>query len=316
MPLDSFGLGPERSFGQITYLDFQHLCSNYGKANRDTFENLDYFRLSTVPEILQQRKQDGCPFMEKSELQILAEWRRKHDYQHGNTPKELASNSIKTVREISHSAFTIYGNAHHYIDAIKEFQRLPGVSFPIATLLLAEYDPVNIPYFTEGMYRWIREEDARAGTWDRRVDYIFKQYRVLIDRVAQLRGRLKEESGMDVTALDVERVGRQINESAVTRRNKLDNGEDDMLLRAPGTWSSKKQQKKLGTPLSEVEEVPQQSPAPSVPPAKTARKKAETVTPMQVAMLAGSEVVEVPTPTMPKFREEKRRINDGRWRPY
>ena len=76
MPLDSFGLGPERSFDQITYLDFQHLCSNYGKANRDTFENLDYFRLSTVPEILQQRKQDGCPFMEKSELQILAEWRR------------------------------------------------------------------------------------------------------------------------------------------------------------------------------------------------------------------------------------------------
>ena len=121
---------------------------------------------------------------------------------------------------------------------------------------------------------------------------------------------------MDVTALDVERVGRQINEFAVTRRNKLDNGEDDMLLRAPGTWLSKKQQKKLGTPLSEVEQVPQQSPAPSAPPAKTARKNAETVTPMQVAMLAGNEVVEVPKPTMPKFREEKRRINDGRWRPY
>ena len=166
------------------------------------------------------------------------------------------------------------------------------------------------------MYRWIREEDARVGTWDRRIDYIFKQYRVLIDRVAQLRGRLKEESGMDVTALDVERVGRQINEFAVTRRNKLDNGKDDMLLRAPGTWSSKKQLKKLVTPLSEVEEIPQQSPAPLAPPAKTARKKAETVTPMQVAMLARNEVVEVPKPTMPKFREEKRRVNDGRWRPY
>ena len=40
---------------------------------------------------------------------------------------------------------------------------------------------------------------------------------------------------MDVISLDVERVGRQINEFAVTRRNKIDNGEDDMLLRAPGT---------------------------------------------------------------------------------
>ena len=166
------------------------------------------------------------------------------------------------------------------------------------------------------MYRWIRGEDARAGTWDRRVDYIFTQYRVLIDRVAQLRGRLKGESGMDVTALDVERVGRQINEFAVTRRNKLDNGEDDMLSRAPGTWSSKKQQKKLGTPLSEGEQVPKQSPAPSSLPARTARKKAETVTTMQVAMLAGNEAAEVPKPTMPKFREERRRVNDGRWRPY
>ena len=33
-------------------------------------------------------------------------------------------------------------------------------------------------------------------------------------------------------------------------------------------------------------------------------------------MLAGNEAAEVPKPTMPKFREEKRRVNDGRWRPY
>ena len=78
----------------------------------------------------------------------------------------------------------------------------------------------------------------------------------------------------------------------MTRRNKIDKGEDDMLLRAPGTWSSKKQQQKLGTPLSEGEQVPKQSPAPSAPPAKNARKKAETVTPMQVVMLAGNEAVE------------------------
>lgn len=116
--------------------------------------------------------------------------------------------------------------------------------------------------------------------------------------------------------MDVERVGRQINEFAVTRRNKIDNGEDDMLLRAPGTWSNKKQQKKLGPPLGEGEQVPKQSPATSAPSAKTARKKAETVTPMQVVMLAGNEAVEVPKPTIPNFREEKRRVDDGRWRPY
>ena len=134
---------------------------------------------------------------------------RKHDFQHGNTPKDLVSNPIARVREVTNSAFAIYGPGHYYyIDAIKELQHLPGVSFPIATFPLAKYDPVNIPYFTEGVYRWIREEDARAGTWDMKVDYIFKQYRILIERIAQLRGRLKEESGMDVTALEVEKVGR------------------------------------------------------------------------------------------------------------
>ena len=66
-----------------------------------------------------------------------------------------------------------------------------------------------------------------------KVDYIFKQYRILIERIAQLRGRLKEESGMDVTALEVEKVGRWINEAALERRKiALDNGEDDLLLRA------------------------------------------------------------------------------------
>lgn len=76
MPLGGFGLGLERSFSEISYSDFRDLCDNYRAADGNNYENLDYFRLSTIPETLQQRKQDGCPFMEKAELQILAEWRR------------------------------------------------------------------------------------------------------------------------------------------------------------------------------------------------------------------------------------------------
>lgn len=118
---------------------------------------------------------------------------------------------------------------------MKELQRLSRVSFPFSALILAEYDPINFPYFAEGVYRWIREEDARAGTWNRKVNYIFKQYRILIERVAQLRGRLKEESGMDVTALEAEKVGRWIIEAALKRRKTtLDSGEDDLLLRSTG----------------------------------------------------------------------------------
>jgi len=76
MPLDSFGLGPERSSTKITYDEFIDLCSKYGVQDRETYENLDYFRLKSIPEILQQRRLEGCPFLEKTELQILVEWRR------------------------------------------------------------------------------------------------------------------------------------------------------------------------------------------------------------------------------------------------
>ena len=136
----------------------------------------------------------------------------KHDFQHASTPDALASNSIKKVREVTQVAFGIYGDQHHYVDAIKKLTELEGVSFPIANLILAEYDPVNITYFTEGMYRWLRGNDARDGSWDRKIDYIMKQYKVLIENVTQLRGRLKDQSGVEVKAIDVEKVGRQINE--------------------------------------------------------------------------------------------------------
>lgn len=165
-------------------------------------------------------------------------------------------------------------------------------AFSIATLNLAGYDPVNVPYFTEGMYRWLREGDARDGTWDRKTDYMsmtipnkstskqsptkveyskcvserehlttlaLKQYKVLIEKVAQLRGQFKQQSGAKVTAVDVEKVGRQIHERAQERREKAaDDGDSDFLLRPQALWSSKK--RKLGPPFRDGERVPKHAP--------------------------------------------------------
>lgn len=76
MPLDSFGLGPERSISYITYDDFKSICDRYTTNERETLDHLDYFRRTSIPETLAQRKQDGCVFLEKTELMLLAEWRR------------------------------------------------------------------------------------------------------------------------------------------------------------------------------------------------------------------------------------------------
>ena len=62
--------------------------------------------------------------------------------------RAIASNSIEDVRENTRQAYLIYGERRNYIDAINKLMELKGVSFAIATLMLHELDPVNVPYFT------------------------------------------------------------------------------------------------------------------------------------------------------------------------
>lgn len=131
---------------------------------------------------------------------------------------------------------------------------------------MSSYDPLNIPYFTEGFYRWTRGEDAAADAWDRKLDYIMKQYRPLVEHVAQLRFRLRAQSGVEVSALDVESVGRQINEWAVERRKQSEaegREVDDFLLRPlgpEGKGSGTYRKRKLDPTLSEGERVPKHPP--------------------------------------------------------
>lgn len=89
-----------------------------------------------------------------------------------NPPAHLAQPALMRIRKMTRAALGIYSDQHHYADAIKKLTELEGFSLPIATLILAEYDSVNIPYFTEGIYIWLREEDARDRIWDRRMDYV------------------------------------------------------------------------------------------------------------------------------------------------
>ena len=150
---------------------------------------------------------------------------------------------------------------------------LKGVSFVVATLLLHELDPSNIPYFTvrkssaalriavtdkrqEALYRWVREVEAKDGTWDRRIEYNLKHYKILLDKTAQLRGRLRSDSGVDVSTLEVEHVARELNSWANLRRKRNRNEEDDFLLKP----LEKQAYKRLGPP--KVDERERQAVAP------------------------------------------------------
>ena len=62
--------------------------------------------------------------------------------------RSLANNSVEAVRSVTMEAFMLYGERRNYGAAIEKLMKLNGVSFTIATLILSEYDPINIPYFT------------------------------------------------------------------------------------------------------------------------------------------------------------------------
>ena len=93
----------------------------------------------------------------------------------------------------------------------------------------------------------MREDEAREGTWDRKVDYVFKHYRILMDKVAQLRSRLRRESGVDVSALEVEQVARELTTYALEKKKRNRNEEEDDYLLKP---IEKKEKKRLGPPKS------------------------------------------------------------------
>lgn len=111
------------------------------------------------------------------------------------------------------------------------FTRLKGVGAATATLLMASNDQTNIPFFSDEVYRWIHHDDAPtkpalkgggASGWTREVRYTIKDYLEFYPKVQQLRERLNLESnGVQVTALDVEKVAYVLGTPARVRKERV-----------------------------------------------------------------------------------------------
>lgn len=61
-------------FNVITYVDFDALLQRYEDAVPQDLKVLDKLRLQAIPEVVQERKMEGRPFLEKTEVIGLAEW--------------------------------------------------------------------------------------------------------------------------------------------------------------------------------------------------------------------------------------------------
>jgi len=83
-----------------------------------------------------------------------------------------------------------------------------------ASLLLSVLRPAEIPFFSDELFRWSVWDDetgsAKDGMgWQRKIKYNVKEYEMMLDRVQELRTRLRRGFGQRdplARAIDVERV--------------------------------------------------------------------------------------------------------------
>lgn len=150
----------------------------------------------------------------------------KHGIFRPNLAKLIASNSPEDARETTLDGFAIYSKDNaHYGKAIIALSKLKGVGPATASLILSSYDPVQIPFFSDELFRYLHWSEGKGNGWDRKINYTIKEYRDLYHKTQELRQRLGEESGDTVKAIDLEKMAYAL--AKLAQRQKDDGADDD-----------------------------------------------------------------------------------------
>ncbi len=159
----------------------------------------------------------------------------------------VAENSVKEIRGKTKKAFAEYAaDNSHYAKAITTLTKLRGIGPATASLLLSCYDPIQVPFFSDELYRYLHWSDAKSKGWDRKISYTMKEYKDLWQKMQDLRNRVEKESGQVVEAIEVEKVAYVLAKDAVSRKHTIDDDGDIQALRPP----SPKRPRKQTPPLS------------------------------------------------------------------
>lgn len=119
---------------------------------------------------------------------------RKHGTFRPRLTQLVASNGEEDIERTTREAFKIYAsNPNDYAVSINKLATLKGIGPATASLLLSVYDPENVPFFSDELFRWICW-DEKSG-WGRKIKYDVKEYKELFEGVETVRERLKRESG-------------------------------------------------------------------------------------------------------------------------
>ncbi|KAI9870206.1 MAG: hypothetical protein M1830_004534 [Pleopsidium flavum] len=221
--------------------------------------SLDRTRFDTIPQGLAKRKEEGADkvFLEKEEVEELVRWKlyvysvfqalcflhygtyilpvnhvvgcelmaflypREHGTFRPRLTQLVASNSEEDIQRTTREAFKTYAsNPDDYAVSIKKLATLKGIGPATASLLLSVYDPENVPFFSDEVFRWICW-DEKSG-WGRKIKYDVKEYKELFEGVKAVRTRLTgdggegEGEGEGVGAADLEKGAFVLGREALT----------------------------------------------------------------------------------------------------
>ncbi|KAI4172980.1 MAG: hypothetical protein LQ348_006665 [Seirophora lacunosa] len=247
-------MNPEYLPTQISHSDFTTLLASYPSLVPSDLEPLDQLRYTEIPSTLAERKASRPPYLSKTELQTLVKWKLKHGTHRPSLPALIASNPAPLVQSTTAAAFTAYSSTSpspSVAKATAKLCELKGVGPATASLLLCVYDPENVPFFSDELFRWLHWEEEDAGGaqedkkgrakgktgegWARKIKYTAKEYGSLVEKTGSLRERL----GSEVKAVDVERVAwalrRRDEEVMLTGKQAGDKGEEKGGERGEGS---------------------------------------------------------------------------------
>lgn len=142
----------------------------------------------------------------------------------------VASNEEKTVIAASKKAFAAIPEKPAIKDilaGLKEVIVLKGIGPATASYILATFQPLLIPVFSDEGFRWAMFEEKPGGGWDRKLKYDVKEYSVYLEKMKEISGRL----GVEIE--EVERVGFVLGREAISDQNSTVGGKKRKLKTEP-----------------------------------------------------------------------------------
>src|SRR6266480_2434484 len=136
---------------------------------------------------------------------------RKHGTYRPKLAQLVASNNSDHVRKTTEEAFSLY-EENEFDKVLPQLTKLKGVGPATASLVLACYDPVNVPFFSDELFRWAHWDGRGNGIkntgqgFKRSIRYTAKEYKSLCNRVSTARERLNKEGREATSALEMEKV--------------------------------------------------------------------------------------------------------------